>query len=89
MTLVTGASIAAIFLTVGIYLGRKFTDPGGTQARKTVREMLGIRKAQQRQLATARDRVERMIADPRTAPHDRFFLEEHVRPVLKERQLNE
>lgn len=80
-----GGVLLAVGAVAGFIIGRAASDPGGIQARATVRELQKDRQQRQRQLAAARDAVSRVVTDPRTHAHTRLELENRVSPLLVER----
>lgn len=85
MAMGVGGLILLIGAVAGFWIGRASGDPGGLQARATVREMLQERSQRKRQIAAARDALSRIIVDPRTHPHTKLELEERVVALLTER----
>lgn len=84
--IIVGALVATIFFRAGMVIDRTLRDPAKVQERETWTEMFAARKAQQRQLETARDEVQAIVLDPRTRPDTRLRLQERVLPRLAERQ---
>jgi uncharacterized membrane protein len=78
---IAGALIIAGF--VGGYMtGRAQGRSECSQLTTTNRELMQVRLAMRAQIEAARDAVSRLVNDPRTAPHDKMALEDHVQPLL-------
>lgn len=83
--LAAGAFILAVGLAAGVKVGLALADRLALQHRVLNKELRQDAVNRRRQLVAARDAVGRIVTDPRTAPHDRLALEEHVAPLLVER----
>jgi hypothetical protein len=80
-----GVAVVASSLAVGFWIGRSMTRNESTQLRTTAKELMQVRLQMRNQLEAARQAVGRLVADPRTSPHDRLALEDHIAPLLVQR----
>ena len=85
MLMVIGGIILAIGAVAGFWIGRAAGDPGGIQARETVRELQSLVHQRKRQLAAAREVVGQLILHPTAAGHVRVVLVDRLKPLLEER----